>query len=93
MLEEWLKQNYKTDDNKGLDDIFQSFRKVRKERQVPAHKNIDNVFSKEYAKKQDTLMCEVYDAMSCLRHIFQQHPRTKDVNIPKWLDEGRIKMF
>lgn len=93
LLEEWLKQNYKTDDNKGLDDIFQSFRKVRKERQVPAHKTIDNVFSKEYAKKQDTLMREVYDAMSCLRHIFQQHPRTKDVNIPKWLDEGRIKMF
>jgi hypothetical protein len=93
LFEEWLKQNYITENNKELDDIFQSLRKVRKERQVPAHKTIDNVFSKEYAKKQDLLMREVYYAMTSLRHIFQQHPKAKEVETPKWLDEGVIKMF
>ncbi len=93
LFEEWLLKNYHTEDVNGLKDIFKSFRKVRKERQVPAHKTIDNVFSKDYAKKQDTLMQEVYLAMSSLRHIFQQHPKAKDVEVPKWLDEGIIKMF
>ena len=93
LLEEWLKQYYQTTDTKGLDNIFKAFREVRKERQVPAHKTIGNTFSKEYAKKQDLLMREVYYAMSSLRHIFQQHPKAKGVKIPKWLDEGKIKMF
>lgn len=93
LFEEWLKQHYQTADTKGLDNIFKSFKKVRKERQVPAHKTIDNTFSKEYAKKQDLLMRDVYYAMSSLRHIFQQHPKTKGVQIPKWLDAGKIKMF
>ena len=93
LFEEWLLKNYHTEDVNGLKDIFKSFRKVRKERQVPAHKTIDNVFSKDYAKNQDTLMQEVYLAMSSLRHIFQQHPKAKDVEVPKWLDEGIIKMF
>lgn len=93
LFETWLKQYYQTTDTKGLDDIFKSFKKVRRERQIPAHKTIDNTFSKEYAKKQDLLMREVYYAMSSLRHIFQLHPKAKDVKIPKWLDEGSIKIF
>lgn len=93
LFEEWLLMNYHTEDTNRLKDIFKSFRKVRKERQVPAHKTIDNVFSKDYAKRQDTLMREVYLSMSSLRHIFQQHPNAKDVEVPKWLDEGIIKMF
>lgn len=93
LFDEWLKQYYQTPDTKGVDDIFKSFKKVRKERQVPAHKTIDNTFSKEYAKKQDLLMRDVYYAMSSLRQIFQQHPKAKDVKILKWLDEGTIKMF
>ncbi len=93
LFEEWLLKHYHTRDSDEIKNIFKSFRKIRKERQTPAHKTIDNVFSNEYAQKQDVLMREAYLSMSSLRKIFQQHPKAKNVKSHNCLDESEIKMF
>ena len=52
LFEEWLLSHYNTKQQEYIKQIFDSFKKVRKERQSPAHKIQENVYSKEFNKKQ-----------------------------------------
>lgn len=93
LLEEWLSKVYKTSDLSPIDDVFKPFKKIRRERQTPAHKINENVYSKDYSVKQKDLIKEAYYSMQSLRLIFQAHKKSKSVNIPTWLDNGDIKIF
>ncbi|CAM1361659.1 AAA family ATPase containing protein [Tenacibaculum sediminilitoris] len=93
LLEEWIRQNYNHPDDKLFDDIFKPIRKVRKERQSPAHKINNNIYDKKFNKKQTDLLKELYKSLKLLRMILQQHPESKEIEIPKWLEEGKIKIF
>jgi hypothetical protein len=93
LLEEWIKLKYNHPEEQLFVDIFKPFKKVRKERQSPAHKISDNCYDKKLNKKQMELLIEVYKSLQLLRMIFQQHPKSKEVEIPEWLNEGNIKIF
>ena len=93
LLEEWIRQKYNHPEEQLFVDIFKPFKKVRKERQSPAHKISDNLYDKKLNKKQMELLIEVYKSLQLLRMIFQQNPKSKKVEIPEWLNEGNIKIF
>ena len=74
-------------------NIFKPIKKVRKERQSPAHKISDNHYDKKLNKKQIELLTEVCKSLKLLRMIFEQYPESKEIEVPKWLIEGNIKIF
>ena len=93
LFEEWILKSFHCDKTEELKDIFKSFRKIRYERQNPAHKIDENKYDKVYIQKQIELITEAYNSMRLLRNIFQQHPKAVDIKIPRWLEEGSIKAF
>lgn len=94
LLEEWLQLKFNADNQDAMNEIiFKPFRKVRKERQSPAHKITTNVYDKIYTEKQKDLIEKAYESIRALRHIFQQHRKAKDVTIPSWLEKGEINIF
>jgi hypothetical protein len=94
LLEEWLSNNYNFEDiDKAKKILFEPFKKVRKERQSPAHKINSNFYDKTLVEKQKEIISQCYQAMKNLRHIFKDHRKAKDVKTPEWLDNGEIKTF
>lgn len=93
LLEEWLLETYNHPDKQVLIDVFKPLKKVRIERQNPAHRISDNDYDFKYINKQKELIKESYSSIRALRKIFQQHPKAKGFDIPKWLDNGEIKTF
>lgn len=94
LFEEWLLEVYNFQDKKkGSKILFGPFKQVRKERQHPAHKINSNIYDKSLVEKQREIISKCYHAMRNLRYIFQDHRKAKDVKIPKWLDDGKIKTF
>lgn len=98
MLEEWLEVNYFSANPHGYDMFKQyisgTFRKIRKIRQVPAHKLYDNAHDKTVYRQQNELIKEVYSAVKDLRLMFSKHPKAKAVPIPDELkDEKNIVIY
>jgi len=96
LLEEWMAKQYTPrgqDAEAQFSSIFEAFKKIRKERQNPAHKIDTNAFDKKYIQLQRDVMDRAYNAMQLLRQIFQRHRDAADYEIPKWLDDGPIKFF
>lgn len=93
LLEEWLNLVIKMEKENGVKELVKPFRQVRSERQSPAHKINQNVYDKSLFKKQMDLVTDVYYSMKSLRRLFQKHPNTRRIEVPEWLDDGKIKMF
>lgn len=93
LLEEWLKKNIHLKNEKGYDILINSFKKVRKERQSPAHKIQENIYDKDFHTKQMEMMKEVYFSMQGLRIILKQHPLASEYKIEKWIEEGRPRIY
>lgn len=93
LLEEWLCSMYSTENQNAIKEIFTPFKKVRNERQKPAHRINENEYNKKFIEKQNELINKSYSSMRALRQIFQQHPKARLVEIPTWLDKGKIKIF
>jgi hypothetical protein len=93
LLKEWLGIKFKTPDPKPIDEMIQTFLKIRKMRMKPAHKVDEDRFEQEYLKEQRRLMIEAYSAIRTLRLIFADHPKTKIYAVPEWLFKGEIWTF
>jgi hypothetical protein len=93
LLEEWLRKNYKLMHEEGYKELFEPFKRVRSERQSPAHKISENYYDKTFFKQQMDLMKEVYFSLKSLRCILQQHPKVRNFEIPHWIMDGDIKEF
>lgn len=93
LLEEWIKKYFKPKDPKPTLDMFSTFKRIRKERQKPAHKINTNLYDVEYFKKQNKLIIEAYTAMRTLRLIFINHPNATGYKIPKELYEGKVVLY
>jgi len=93
LFEEWFLSNYNAEDQKVVQNVFKPFKKIRKERQSPAHKINENTYDKKYIEKQNKLIGEAYSSMRAFRAMFHQHPKAKKVEVPDWLDNGHIKSF
>lgn len=77
LLEEWLRKYFRPSDPEPFNDMFKSFRAVRKLRQKPAHAVNENVFDLHYFKEQRRLVIEAYDSLRTLRLVLANHPKVK----------------
>lgn len=90
LLEEYLERNWRFPDPEPKDEMIRIFKKIRQDRQAPAHRIIDDKYDVQYFEKQNEVMIQAYRAIRTLRLIFQCFPKAKNYEAPKWLDEGRI---
>lgn len=93
LLSEWLAKNIQWQDEKAVSEIMRPLKKVRKERQKPAHSIIRNDFDKSYIDKQRVIMRDCNNSLFNLRMLFSNHPNAGDVEIPDWLAEKRVFVF
>jgi hypothetical protein len=90
LLEEWIKQSFRTSDPKPIDEAIAAIKEARSLRQRPAHKLEDNSFDQKYFQRQRDLIMSTYAAVRLLRLVFERHPNASGVDVPKWLREGEI---
>lgn len=93
LLEEWLSQQVRLPDSGPKDEMMATFRKIRKLRQLPAHKVDEDAFDQQLFKEQRQLVLEAYKAVRTLRQILANHPATRAVAVPEWLHKGEIRTY
>ena len=93
IFEEWLIKIYRMPDSELIKELFRPLKKIRRERQNPAHRISQNDYDTKYINKQKELTGAAYSSLRALRTIFEQHPKAKEFEVPKWLNEGAIKNF
>jgi hypothetical protein len=82
LLEEWLTKRVRVYDENGPSIILEPLKEVRKLRQSPAHKFVNDEFSLEYQKKKEKLIEDVYSSISNIRYFFQTHPQARSYPFP-----------
>ena len=95
MLEEWLTKQIRIHAENGPMIIVKPLKEVRKLRQSPAHRFIDDKFSLECQKNKEVLVVDVYFAVSNIRRFFQTHPHPKarGYAFPEHLKLGNLVVF
>lgn len=93
LFEEWLLDQYETDKQEVLKDLFKPLKKIRRERQNPAHRISENEYDKKYIDLQKELINSAWESTRAFRHIFQQHPSAKEYKLPNSVAKGRVKTF
>lgn len=73
--------------------MLKPLKKVRKERQTPAHKVVDNKYDKSYFAKQKSIMEDCYLSITSLRRNLQTHPDAHLVELDPYLDKVDVKYF
>ncbi len=90
ILEDWLKQKFRTPDQTPLDEMISTFKEVRKLRQQPAHATNEDAFDPIYFQRQRDLMTRAYTSIRSIRLIFTNHPKVREYEVPDWLQTGKI---
>ncbi len=93
LLEEWLLSTYNHPDKQILKDLFKPLKRIRNERQNPAHKISENTYDEKYINKQREMIKDAYSSFRALRTVFQQHPEANGFKVPDCLDNGEIKTY
>lgn len=93
LFEEWLTFVLNVKGDGTVSELFKPLRKIRKERQSPAHRINENQYDRQLIEKQKIIMDDIYSVLRNLRNIFHQHPKARDFEIPDWLENGKIKTF
>ncbi len=79
LLEEWLGKTFRPADQSPVDEMFRTFREVRKLRQKPAHAVDDDAYDPSLFREQRQLFLRAYDAVRTMRLLLSNHPRAKAV--------------
>jgi hypothetical protein len=92
ILDDWIREAFRTRDWEPWDESIETLRKIRKMRQKPAHKVSEDQFDQKYFKKQREIIVDAYSAVRNLRLLFANHPKVKkaSIDIPDWLQDGKI---
>lgn len=93
LLEEWLNINFRTpydEDKKLTNQMFETFREIRRLRQKPAHAINEDGFDQMYFQQQRELMIRAYEAVRTVRQALEFHPSVRGYKIPDWLESGKI---
>jgi len=93
LLDEWLRNVIMGADEEDIDKIINGFKEVRKLRQAPAHKIDPNKYDNSYIEKQRDIFEKIYVAVRTIRLFFTNHPATIGVEVPDWLQEGRLRNY
>ncbi|MDD2439750.1 MAG: hypothetical protein PHD41_06015 [Methanosarcinaceae archaeon] len=92
MLDEWLRSKIFMDED-TIDKIIGPIKRIRKERQKPAHKVQEDNYDKKYFQMQNELINSAYNSVRTIRLLFMNHPLARNYEIPNWLYEGKIKIY
>jgi len=92
MLDEWIRSEARPIDPVPFARMVESFRKVRKLRQNPAHSIEADEFDQRFLREQRQLLIEAYDGLQAIRALFATHPSVKKAppKIPDVIIEGPI---
>lgn len=93
LLEEWITTVFRYADDSIPKKIMKPLKKVRKERQSPAHKVIDNSYDPSLVELQKEIMEGCYLSLGSIRRNIQTHPKAKDVELDDRLDRDNVKYF
>lgn len=93
IFEEWLSSVFNVEGDGTINELFKPLKKIRRERQNPAHRISENQYDLQFIDKQKQIISDAYSVFRNLRNIFHQHPKAKSVEIPNWLETGKIKTF
>jgi hypothetical protein len=93
LLEEWLTKYIRIEGENGPAIIVAPLKEVRKLRQSPAHKFVDDEFSIQYQDKKQKLIADVYRSVSNIRRFFQTHPKASNYKFPDHLKPEHLVIF
>ena len=96
IFEEWLERNdlFKNGDDSWKEKIIRPLKRLRKERQIPAHETYINKYDPELYTKQDRMIEEIYSAVRNIRLLFATHHSNHAVKIPDYLiTEDKIRIY
>lgn len=93
LLEEWLTAVFRYADDSIPKEIMKPLKKVRNERQSPAHKVIDNTYDPSLFSLQKEVMERCYLSLGSIRRNIQTHPKAKDVELDDSLDRDNVRYF
>ncbi|NTW88034.1 MAG: hypothetical protein HGB26_02670 [Desulfobulbaceae bacterium] len=93
LLEEWIIKAFNYADESIPKEIMKPLKRVRKERQNPAHKVIDNNYDPSLVELQKEIMEACYLSIGSIRRNLQTHPRAKYVGLDSRLDRDNVKYF
>ncbi len=93
LLEEWISTVFSYADDSIPKEIIKPLKKVRKERQSPAHKVIDNSYDPSLVDLQKDIMEGCYLSLGSIRRNIQTHPKAKDVELGDSLDRDNVRYF
>lgn len=93
LLEDWLRSAVLGVEDDVIRGIVQPFREVRKLRQNPAHKFSLNKYDDAFYEKQRDIMKRTYISVRDIRLILSSHPLARGVDVPDWLQEGRLRNY
>ncbi|MGA7732715.1 MAG: AAA family ATPase [Chloroflexia bacterium] len=90
LLDEWIRAYFQTPDWEPINNMLETLRDVRKQRQQPAHKINENTFDQQFIHRQRELMIRAYAAVETLRSMFAFHPKCQSIEIDQLLLKGKI---
>lgn len=93
LLEEWLRKRIRIRHENGPAVIVGPLKEVRKLRQRPAHKFVDDEFSIKYQGMKERLILDVYISISNIRMFFQTHPKACSYAFPEHLKPENLVVF
>lgn len=93
LLEEWLRKYIRIEGENGSTIIVAPLKEVRKLRQSPAHKFVDDEFSIQYQDRKQKLIADVYRSVSNIRRFFQTHPKASSYKFPDHIKPENLVVF
>ena len=93
MLEKWLSLRYPTAPLEERLAIIKPLRKVRSQRQKPAHKIVEDKYDKRFYTRQDELVWKVYEALRNLRCLLATDPSASNYEPSYWVREFPVKGY
>lgn len=93
LLEEWISTVFKYANESIPKEIMKPLKNVRKERQKPAHKVIDNNYDPSLIDLQKEIMEACYLSVGSIRRNIQTHPKARSITLGNELDMENVKYF
>jgi hypothetical protein len=96
LLDEWLFQGTtipQPELEEARKQMIEPLRKVRRERQSAAHAVIQNEFDLKYSQKRRELLRDAAFAIGNIFYLIRAHPKSPEIRVPRWFDEGRIEVI
>jgi hypothetical protein len=93
LFEEWLTKRIRIQNENGPAIIVGPLKEVRKLRQSPAHRFLDDEFSIKYQGLKEKLILDVYISISNIRMFFQTHPKARNYAFPQHLKPESLVVF